>query len=110
MTKRRTSALAALCLFVATGCPTKAVEEGAEAPKADDGGPLPPSGEPAERPEMTNDECTEQGGSAVGDIGNGAIHRPDYRCENGEPPLGTIVPVKGEPVPIEGAVCCPSGA
>mmetsp|Transcript_7272 Transcript_7272/g.15884 ORF Transcript_7272/g.15884 Transcript_7272/m.15884 type:complete len:429 (+) Transcript_7272:259-1545(+) len=59
------------------------------------------------RPDLTRDECTEQGGIIVGDIGNGAIHRDDYTCEsNLEPPLGTIIFPPGEPFPIEGEVCC----
>jgi hypothetical protein len=42
----------------------------------------------------------------IGDIGDGAIHDPDYRCSNGEPPIGSIVPQPGEPIAIEGEVCC----
>lgn len=56
----------------------------------------------AERPTMTDAECTAAGGTVVGDIGDGAIHRPEYRCENGQAPIGTI------PVGIEGSVCCGS--
>ena len=29
---------------------------------------------------MTAEECTSAGGEVVGDIGDGAIHRPEYRC------------------------------
>lgn len=58
------------------------------------------------RPELSRAECTERGGVVVGDIGDGAIHDPDYRCSNGESPIGTIVPQPGEPIAIEGAVCC----
>lgn len=60
------------------------------------------SGSPAtaDRPTMTDAECTAAGGTVVGDIGDGAIHRPEYRCENGQAPIGTI------PVGIEGSVCC----
>lgn len=60
------------------------------------------SGAPAtaDRPTMTDAECTAAGGTVVGDIGDGAIHRPEYRCENGQAPIGTI------PVGIEGSVCC----
>jgi hypothetical protein len=52
-----------------------------------------------ERPEMTVEECSAQG-TVVGDIGDGAVHRPDYLCPNGEPPIGTV------PQGIEGSVCC----
>ena len=58
------------------------------------------------RPELSRAECTASGGMVIGDIGNGAIHEPDYRCSNGKPPLGTIVPQPGEPIAIEGEVCC----
>ena len=56
---------------------------------------------------LTAEECEKQGGHVVNDIGNGAIHRPDYRCEgSGEPPIGPIKVEPGRPMPIEGAVCC----
>lgn len=72
----------------------------------------PPTGEPAtvtppERKTVTQAECDAQGGSAVGDIGDGATHRPDYVCASGKPPIGNIAPPEGGPAPIEGAVCCP---
>jgi len=60
----------------------------------------------AERPTLTREECTSQGGTIVGDIGDGAIHRPEYRCESGMPPIGTIKALEGEPISIEGEVCC----
>lgn len=43
----------------------------------------------------------------VGDIGDGAVHRPEYVCPSGHPPLGSIVAGAGEPIGVEGAVCCP---
>jgi hypothetical protein len=58
------------------------------------------------RPELSRTECTERGGVVVGDAGDGAIHEPDYRCSNGEPPIGTVVPQPGEPIAFEGEVCC----
>lgn len=61
----------------------------------------------AERPTLTRAECTAKNGKIVGDIGNGAIHRPDYTCESGQPPIGTIRPAEGEPIATEGEVCCP---
>jgi hypothetical protein len=59
-------------------------------------------------PTMSRQECTEErNGIIVGDIGDGAIHRDDYICEsNGQRPIGTIVPLEGEPIAIEGEVCC----
>jgi len=61
----------------------------------------------AERPTMTRDECTAAGGVITGDIGNGAIHRPDYVCAgNGQPPIATVVPADTEPFALEGEVCC----
>ncbi len=56
---------------------------------------------------LTPSECEAAGGEVVGDIGDGAIHRPDYRCPmSGEPPIGSILPEAGQPMAIEGAVCC----
>ena len=69
------------------------------------------SGSAQERPTMTRQECTAAGGDLVGDIGDGAIHRPEYRCEsNGEAPIATVVPAEGEPIAREGEVCCGSGS
>jgi hypothetical protein len=60
-----------------------------------------------ERPELTAAACEAEGGTVVGDIGDGAIHQPDYRCpDSGEPPIGSIVPETDGPVAIEGSVCC----
>jgi hypothetical protein len=76
--------------------------DGGETPAADGG--ETPSGE---RPEMTAAECEAQKGKVVGDIGDGAIHKPDYVCpESGKPPIGTIKPEPGGAVAVEGSVCC----
>ena len=65
----------------------------------------------ANRPTLSRQECLDQGGVVVGDIGDGAIHRDDYRCAiNGEPPVATILPAAGEPIAFEGEVCCGSSA
>jgi hypothetical protein len=70
-----------------------------------------PAGDPAkgvpERKALAQDQCEAQGGSAVGDIGDGATHRPDYVCPSGKPPLGDIAPPPGGPISVEGSVCCP---
>lgn len=79
-----------------------ACKKGSDASQAPGDAP-PPAGE---RDSLTRAECQEKGGTEVGDIGDGAIHRPDYVCENGQPPLGSIRAAEGEPVAIEGAVCC----
>lgn len=71
--------------------------------------PAPPPAAPAEDAgaSLTAAQCKQAGGEVVGDIGDGAIHRPDYRCpRSGEPPLGAIAPEPGQPMPVEGAVCC----
>jgi hypothetical protein len=60
-----------------------------------------------ERKALAPAACEAQGGSAVGDIGDGATHRPDYVCPSGKPPLGDIAPPAHGPIPVEGAVCCP---
>lgn len=100
MTKRLGIA-ATLCLVLAAGCSKKGAD-----------GSTPPTSNPpaSERPALTDAECQEKGGTVVGDIGDGAIHRPDYLCASGQPPLGSIRAAEGGPVAIEGAVCCPAGA
>lgn len=80
--------------------------QGSEEPQpetSEEAEPLPGASdeESASRPEMTAEACEEAGGTVVGDIGDGAVHRPEYRCENGESPIGRV------PSGIEGAVCCP---
>jgi hypothetical protein len=59
------------------------------------------------RPTMTAQACEASGGALVGDIGDGAIHRPEYRCPNGAKPSGSIRAAEGGPIAIEGSVCCP---
>lgn len=99
-------AMVGLGLMLTTGCP-KGGPDGPEPPT-----PAPttsePEPEPTDRPSLTSAQCQAQGGTVVGDIGDGAIHRPDYVCESGQPPMGTIVAEQGEPIAIEGAVCCPA--
>lgn len=66
-----------------------------------------PTDEGGDKPGLTAAACEEQGGKVVGDIGDGAIHRPDYKCpDSGEAPIGSITADPGGPVAIEGAVCC----
>ena len=68
--------------------------------------PPPPQNGDA-RPELTAAACVAQGGNVVGDIGDGAVLRPDYICEsNAQPPLGVIVAEEGGPIGVEGSVCC----
>jgi hypothetical protein len=59
------------------------------------------------RPSLSAEECAARGGVVVGDIGDGATHRPDYVCPSGGAPLGNVKPPAGGPVAIEGSVCCP---
>lgn len=66
----------------------------------------PQTGGP-ERPKLTQAQCEAQGGGVVGDIGDGATHRPDYMCPSGKPPLGNVMPPEGGPIAVEGSVCCP---
>jgi hypothetical protein len=83
-------------------------------PEAPNGGtapvPAPPpvstEGVPS-RAEVTAEACESGGGKVVGDIGDGAIHRPDYRCPGGAAPTGNIRAPEGGPMAVEGSVCCP---
>ncbi len=69
-------------------------------------GPEPAEPGPA-KAELTAKDCEAQGHTVVGDIGDGAIHRPDYVCPGtGEPPIATIVAEPGGPIGVEGSVCC----
>ncbi len=73
------------------------------APTGED--PPPPLGDQhptADRPTFTVEQCEDEGGTIVGDPGDGSVHREDYRCENGEPPIARI------DSGIEGSVCCPT--
>lgn len=69
----------------------------------------PPAEPPATtaKPTLTQAQCEAQSGHVVGDIGDGAVHRPDYVCPSGKPPVGTIAPEAGAPMAVEGSVCCP---
>jgi hypothetical protein len=73
--------------------------------------PAEPSASPTEpeskRPELTAEACEASGGAVVGDIGDGAVHRPEYRCPSGAQPSGTIRAAEGGPIGVEGSVCCP---
>lgn len=106
----RSAAVRALSmgLLLIMGCAKKSGDEptGTPTPPAEPDGPGPGPG--ADRPAMTAAECEGQGGTVVGDIGDGAIHKPDYMCESGKPPLGNVTAPEGGPTPIEGAVCCPA--
>jgi len=117
MTKRRLLPQLGLVVVFIGACSSKAGDDPASgsvppAQTPDDDGPDAEPDEPAEPAEptaaesLTNAECEAKGGQVVGDIGNGAIHKPDYRCENGEPPIATIVPGPDEPIAAEGSVCC----
>jgi len=94
--------LLAACSKSPSSEPTTTPEPAGETPPpaTDDGG-----GE--ERPGLTAAACEEQGGKVIGDIGDGAIHRPEYRCpDSGEAPIGSIVADPGGPMGVEGSVCC----
>lgn len=58
--------------------------------------------------QITRSECVNQGGEVVGDIGNGAIFRADYVCENsGQAPSDTVIPDDtNDPLAVDGEVCC----
>jgi len=70
------------------------------------GAPVESLPENAKRVLITLEQCREQGGAVVGDIGDGRIHQADFRCSSGLKPIGSIDYPKGAPIPIEGSVCC----
>ncbi|MBA3545840.1 MAG: hypothetical protein H0T76_05090 [Nannocystis sp.] len=94
-------------LLLLAGCANKTGGEPAGTPP---GEPAPAPAGDTGRPSLTSTECEAKGGSVVGDIGDGAIHRPDYTCEGGQPPLGTIRAEGDGPIAIEGSVCCPAAS
>lgn len=108
MTTTRYVLMAAMTGLLMTGCSKKPASQPTETttPGEPAATPAPTGG--SERASLTNAECEAKNGRVVGDIGDGAIHRPDYVCESGQPPLGSIRAVDGEPVAIEGSVCCPA--
>jgi hypothetical protein len=110
MMKRWTLATAGLgLLLTVAGCPKGNTEGAAPTVQPEPEPTVEPEPEQTnERPLITSTECQGGGGTIVGDIGDGAIHRPDYLCENGQPPTGTIRAEGDEPIAIEGAVCCPT--
>ena len=80
--------------------PNQAPPDSAIAPRS--------SGEaPSTRPTLTAEACESSGGAVVGDIGDGATQRPEYRCANGAKPTGNVGASHGGPIAIEGSVCCP---
>ncbi|WP_157735724.1 hypothetical protein [Granulosicoccus antarcticus] len=81
-------------------------ETGNDSPNLDDqaGSGLPSFG--ADRPTMSTLDCEYEGGTIVGDIGDGSINDADYRCESGQSPIANILDPDGVPVHTEGAVCC----
>lgn len=96
-TSRRllSSLVLALALGACSGGTT--TQEGATPPPDTE-----PSGDEHERSLLTPEECAAQGGTVVGDIGDGATYRPDYLCPDGAPPIANV------PLGIEGSVCCGS--
>jgi len=94
-------------ILLLAGCsksttPTTTPPDTTSPPPASEGTP-----DGAERPQLTAAACEAQGGKVQGDIGDGAIHKPEYKCpDSGEAPIGSIVPDAGGPTAIEGAVCC----
>ena len=77
------------------------------APTGEPTAEVPPEGSAPSRQELTAEECEKNGGTVVGDIGDGATQRPDYRCASGAPPSGSIRAAAGGPMGVEGSVCCP---
>ena len=59
------------------------------------------------KPLITTAECGMIGGTVIGDPGDGQTFQPNYRCPfSGVAPTAYIRYLEGEPIPVEGAVCC----
>lgn len=105
----RTVALLVLTLFAVPACggsqPAASAPAEPATPPAE--ASAKPDVTPAARPGLTAEACEKGGGSVVGDIGDGAIHRHDYRCPSGAAPTGSIQEKEGGPMGVEGSVCCP---
>ncbi len=100
-----TTLLCASLFFCACGGSTPPATTAGDAPAAP--APATPAPAPATSDALTAADCEAKGGSVVGDIGDGAIHKPGYVCpESGKPPLGSISAEPGGPIATEGAVCC----
>ena len=91
---------------LACGGSQSSTESPPEAQPTPEAAAPPTEGAPS-RPQMTAEACESSGGSVVGDIGDGAIHRPEYRCPSGAAPTGSIQAAEGGPIAVEGSVCCP---
>lgn len=97
---------ALLFLVACKPATTPPSEAPADQPGTSEGLPVGNSG-----PEqtLTASECELAGGAVVGDIGNGAIFKPDYVCDsNGEAPTARIAADGDGPIATEGSVCCGS--
>lgn len=100
------SLIACVGLFACGGSQSP-TETPSEAPPASEPVPAPSSASGGTRPQLTAEACEAGGGSVAFDIGDGAIHRPEYRCPSGAAPSGAIKAPEGGPVAVEGSVCCP---
>lgn len=95
------------CSLALAACSKAQAPAETPAEPAEDAAPADTGEAPPERPSLTAEECAESGGEVIGDIGDGALHRPDYVCASGSKPRGSIRAPEGGPVAIEGSVCCP---
>ncbi len=97
-----------LSVLVVGGCAASSGTPPPGTPPPNAGPPNPGVDNPDDqRPQLTAAACEADGGTVVGDIGDGAIHRPDYRCpDSGEAPIAAVVAEPDGPVAVEGAVCC----
>src|SRR5687767_10540519 len=102
--------LTATFAFAACGgsqTPPETPGESAAPPAPPPEPPPSPTDGATERAALTAEACEASGGKVVGDIGDGAIHRPEYRCPSGAEPSGDIRAPEGAPMAVEGSVCCP---
>ena len=88
-----------LLIFSLTACDNSSTASGAKSPVSVE--------TPVDRPLLTRAQCEQSGGTVVGDPGDGSTQLPTYRCPNGSAPVANIRFLEGEPISIEGSVCCP---
>lgn len=84
--------------------------ESGDFPDTDGGGGLPDSDSTGVATTgaawISHDDCIAEGGTVIGDPGDGSVFEPDYMCPDGGVLLGVLDFMPGMPFPENGGVCC----